>query len=65
MGTQLIDYFKNIVDFDKYEYINLETDAEGNECVNKFYLKNGFQLERTFFTAEGRKMNEYTYRRAN
>lgn len=65
LGSALVEYLKNIVDFSTYAYINLETDAEGNESVNKFYLKNGFQLERTFLTVEGRKMNEYRYRRVN
>ena len=61
MGSDLIDYLKSIVDFNTYAYINLETDAEGNDGVNKFYVKNGFKLERTFVTAEGRRMNEYRF----
>lgn len=65
VGSMLVEYLKGIIDFSTYAYINLETDAEDNESVNKFYLKNGFRLERTFLTAEGRKMNEYRYRRAN
>ena len=61
VGSALIDYLKNIVDFTKFAYINLETDADGNEGVNKFYVKNGFVLEREYVTAEGRRMNEYRY----
>lgn len=61
LGSALIDYLKSIVDFNRYEYINLETDADGNDAVNRFYVKNGFVLERTFVTAEGRRMNEYRY----
>ena len=61
VGSQLIGYLKSIVDFGTYAYINLETDADGNDGVNKFYLKNGFKLEREFTTAEGRRMNEYRY----
>ena len=61
VGSALIDYLKGIVDFDKFAYINLETDADGNDGVNKFYEKNGFKLERVFTTAEGRKMNEYRF----
>lgn len=61
VGSQLIDYLKNIVDFNTYAYINLETDADGNDGVNKFYQKNGFKLERQFTTAEGRRMNEYRF----
>ena len=61
IGSQLIDYLKTIVDFNAYAYINLETDADGNDEVNSFYVKNGFKLEREFTTAEGRRMNEYRY----
>ena len=61
IGTDLIDYLKRIVDFNRYAYINLETDAEGNNSVNNFYTKNGFYLARKYTTAEGRKMNEYRY----
>ena len=62
IGSALINYLKSIVDFKTYAYINLETDADGNDSVNKFYVKNGFELERTFTTTEGRRMNEYRYR---
>ena len=62
IGSKLIDYLKNIVCFNTYAYINLETDADGNDNVNKFYQKNGFKLARTFTTAEGRRMNEYRFR---
>lgn len=61
VGSALIENLKNIVDFNKYAYINLETDADGNDGVNKFYVKNGFVLEREFVTAEGRRMNEYRF----
>ena len=64
IGTMLIDYLKSIVDFDVYAYINLETDAENNEKANRFYLKNGFQKDREYITAEGRRMIEYRYRPA-
>ena len=63
VGSALIGYLKKIVDFNKYAYINLETDADDNDVVNKFYIKNGFELEREFITAEGRRMNEYRYRK--
>lgn len=61
VGSRLIDKLKEITDFTVYEYINLETDACDNDVVNKFYIKNGFQLARSYVTAEGRKMNEYRY----
>ncbi len=62
VGSALINFLKAQVDFSKYAYINLETDADGNDHVNQFYLKNGFYLARTFITPEGRKMNEYRYK---
>ena len=61
VGSVLIDYLKGIVDFNIYAYINLETDADENDNVNRFYIKNGFELERQYVTAEGRRMNEYRY----
>lgn len=61
IGTKLIDALKSEVDFSKYSYIALETDAENNDKVNAFYKKCGFKLERTYSTKEGRKMNEYRY----
>lgn len=61
IGSLLIDYLKEIVDFKVYAYINLETDANDNEKANRFYVKNGFVLERQFVTSEGRKMNEYRF----
>lgn len=63
VGSQLIDALKAQVDFSKYEYITLETDAVNNEGANHFYKKNGFVIEREFETNEGRKMYEYRYRR--
>lgn len=62
IGSQLIGHLKELVDFEKYAYITLETDAVDNEAANGFYVKNGFVLTRSFTTNEGRKMNEYRYR---
>lgn len=59
IGSELISRLVADTDFDDYAYITLETDAEDNEIANRFYLKNGFSLVRTYITAEGRKMNEY------
>ena len=58
IGSSLIDYLIEMVDFNKYAYINLETDAIDNEDVNRFYKNKGFRLEREYTTPEGRKMNE-------
>ena len=62
IGSKLIDKLKENIDFSVYEYITLETDAVDNDGANHFYQKNGFVLERTFETHEGRKMNEYRFR---
>ena len=61
VGSAMIDCLKSTVDFDKYEYITLETDAVNNEAANSFYRRNGFVLYRRFTTREGREMNEYRF----
>ena len=61
IGSMMIKYLIENTDFSKYDYINLETDAENNDSVNEFYKKNGFQLVRQYITSENRKMNEYRY----
>ena len=63
VGTDLMDYLKKNVNFDRYQYITLETDAENNNEANHFYLSNGFRLSSDFYTFEGRHMNKYHYRR--
>ncbi len=45
----------------QFKYIKTETDKVNNESVNAFYLKNGFVLDSSFTTKEGRQMNEYRY----
>ena len=62
IGSKLIDFLKEHTDFNKYAYINLETDADNNDAANEFYKKNGFVLSREYTTPEGRRMNEYHYR---
>ena len=59
VGSKLIDSLKCTVDFEEYAYITLETDALDNEIANRFYVKNGFKIEREYETREGRKMFEY------
>ena len=61
IGTALIHHLISKVDFNTFAYINLETDADGNDRVNRFYQKNGFVLAQQYITPEGRKMNEYHY----
>lgn len=62
IGTLLLEYLKNITDFEEFAYIALETDADNNDMVNRFYIRNGFKLNRSYKTKQGRKMNEYRYR---
>ena len=61
VGSRLIDELKKIVDFNKFAYITLETDAVDNDGAIHFYEKNGFVQERMFETNEGRKMYEYRF----
>lgn len=61
VGTKLIDALKQKVDFGKYKYITLETDAINNDATIRFYEKNGFIQERRFITNEGRQMLEYRF----
>ncbi len=65
IGGALIDELKARVDFDKFSYISLETDADNNDGANRFYQKNQFILTRKYKTHEGRSMNEYHYRKNN
>jgi ribosomal protein S18 acetylase RimI-like enzyme len=41
------------------KFVNLTTDTNNNDRVNRFYRKLGFTCARTFITPEGRRMNEY------
>ena len=61
VGSNLIRHFVESIDFTKYKYITLETDAVDNEYANAFYKKNGFKVERMYETREGRKMFEYRF----
>ena len=61
VGTALINTLKSKVDFDKFEYITLDTDEVNNDAANLFYIKNGFKEARRFQTHEGRKMIEYRF----
>lgn len=61
IGSSLINALKERFDHDRFSYIKLETDANDNEKVNRFYVKNGFECICTYETPEGRKMNEYRW----
>lgn len=61
IGSKLIDKLKEKYDSSKYAYIKLETDADGNDGVNAFYMKNGFRIDHEYTTPEGRRMYEYRW----
>ncbi|MCI9137385.1 MAG: GNAT family N-acetyltransferase [Lachnospiraceae bacterium] len=61
VGSRLVQTLCRITDAERFAYIKLETDREGNEGANHFYQKNGFVLYHSYETPEGRKMNEYRY----
>lgn len=61
IGSGLIDKLVEISKSTTCRYIKLETDKKNNEVANLFYIKNGFVLERSYFTPEGREMNEYRF----
>ena len=61
IGGLLVNAVIHKVDFNRMAYLKLETDAVGNERVNGFYRRNGFVLDHSYETPEGRKMNEYRY----
>lgn len=63
IGSKLIDKLKEIFESSDCKYIKLETDAIDNEKANNFYIKNGFTLQGSYKTPEGREMNEYLYKK--
>lgn len=65
IGSQLISKLKGMFCKKEFEYIKLETDAKDNDIANEFYIKNDFVLANSYFTYEGRKMNEYRWKTAN
>lgn len=61
VGSEMINYLYGISNGEKFDYIKLETDRDNNEGANHFYKKNGFVLDHSYETPEGRGMNEYRY----
>ena len=62
VGSKLVETLKKDVNFEVFEYITLETDAENNDVAINFYVKNGFVVEKEYETREGRKMLEFHFR---
>ena len=60
MGKMLVKYFLEETARRGLKHVDLTTDKKGNDSVNQFYRRLGFQCSRTFFTPEGREMNEYS-----
>lgn len=65
IGSKLIDKLKEIFKSSDCKYIKLETDAVNNNKANSFYIKNGFILQGSYKTPEGREMNEYKLKKKN
>lgn len=59
VGARLVDSFITRASNQGARFVFLTTDAEDNDVVNRFYLRMGFALHRTFMTPPDRKMNEY------
>jgi len=58
-GANLIEAFVSHARLLGGEYVYLTTDAHENEAVNRFYVRSGFRLHRSFVVPPGRVMNEY------
>jgi ribosomal protein S18 acetylase RimI-like enzyme len=58
-GQRLVGSFLEEASSRGCRRVFLTTDRDGNDAVNKFYHKLGFQVKNQFETPEGRRMNEY------
>jgi ribosomal protein S18 acetylase RimI-like enzyme len=61
LGQLLLAEFARQVATRGFRNFRLTTDCQHNHRVNRFYLKAGLVVERTFSTAEGRLMNIYKW----
>lgn len=59
LGARLVERFNAEASARGAKIVFLTTDAANNDGVNRFYVRGGFSLVRTFTTPEGRAMNEY------
>ena len=59
VGSKMIELLKQQFSGSEFDYIQLEKDRDNNEGANHFYQKNGFVLDHSYETPEGRGMNEY------
>jgi SAM-dependent methyltransferase/GNAT superfamily N-acetyltransferase len=61
IGQKLLEAFMEAMRRQNVRIVSLTTDRDENERTNRFYLRYGFKLARTFVTPEGRWMNEYVF----
>ena len=61
IGDQLIVAFLREAKSRGCSGVLLDTDAVNNDSANRFYVRAGFRLSRTYTTNEKRQMNEYGY----
>lgn len=59
IGRRLVAEFVEEARAHGCERVLLSTDRDGNDTVNAFYRRLGFELNREYQTPEGRAMNEY------
>lgn len=59
VGHLLIEEFSSHIAQRGFKRIVFETDAEKNERVCRFYMKEGYKVRRNYMTFEGRKMLEF------
>jgi len=59
IGARLVSAFCEELRRRGVRDVCLTTDAAGNDAVNRFYCRQGFNVARTMTTAEGRVLNEY------
>jgi ribosomal protein S18 acetylase RimI-like enzyme len=59
VGRGLLEAFLREAAQRRAARVSLTTDRLDNERANRFYVRSGFVLERSFATAEARQMNEY------
>jgi len=60
IGRLLVSGFLKAMREKGVRTVSLTTDRDANDRVNAFYRDLGFRLARSYATAEGRWMNEYT-----
>lgn len=58
-GTLLIHSFLGAAARLGAQRVELTTDADGNDAVNRLYLKTGFKLDGVLTRSGGRRMNKY------